>query len=252
LDLDFIKISKLYKHLIFVSIHSIGQSGDGIGGILSIIGSGLVSGVSSGDQQSDEVAAPTPNTLVSILMTNSNTESLDKCIDNLQATNFPQPKVGLGLLDLNKNVQDHMKDQFNFVVGCDCAQNSVSQLAKTVAHSLKRSRQGSFVYIGSEHEKSSMDDLVSALGESYQMNTIVKEIVLERIHLAPLVSDSIDDVHVKTKVEIESKVGGLVAYMNVDISRYTAIVGYHDEVEKEVRNIEKSEKNFCEDIYLLS
>ena len=196
----------------------------------------MVSDSASGCHQ-ETVLAPASDTLSSILMTDSGKESIDKCFDNLAATKFLEAKVELGLLDWDKSVQADMKNQFDFIIGCDCAQD-FSPLAKTVAHSLKyspteeqsseQSPPASFVYIGPEY-CDGIPGLVSALGERYQMGTFAKEIVLERIQLLPFVSDSDDEVEVERKTEIEDKVGGHVEYENMDVSRYTAIVGYHVE-----------------------
>lgn len=208
-------------------------SGNCFGGILSAIGSGLASGVAP----SEDVGAPTPNALTSLLMTNSNTKSIEQCISNLRGTSFPETKVGLALFDWNKKIQDTMKNKFNFILGCDCAHNSSSQLARTVAYALKRSPQCSFVYVGAEHDQKSMEGLVTSLGESYEMNTIVKDIVLERIQLIPKISDSLDEVKLRMKEEATNRVGGHAVYTNVESMKYTTIVGYHDEALNEVREM---------------
>ena len=97
----------------------------------------MVSDSASGCHQ-ETVLAPASDTLSSILMTDSGKESIDKCFDNLAATKFLEAKVELGLLDWDKSVQADMKNQFDFIIGCDCAQD-FSPLAKTIAHSLKYS-----------------------------------------------------------------------------------------------------------------
>ena len=207
-------------------------SGEGVGGILTVVGAGVVSDSKSGNIH-DSVQPPTPNNLSSILMTDIDKESLDNCVDNLAAITFPEPKVELGLLDWNKNVQAGMKNKFDFVLACNCAKN-FSPLAKTVAHVLKSSSYdlpdsppGSFVHLGPQCE--STNDLVDTLAEKYRMKTFLKKIVLERIQLASFVADSPDDMEAVKKAEIEDKVGGHVEYKKVDTCEYTAIVGYHTE-----------------------
>jgi hypothetical protein len=204
-------------------------SGEGVGGILSVIGAGAVS-----SSLTDQIA-PTPEDLTSILMTDSNKESLDKCVYNLAATEFPEPKVELGLLDWNKKVQGPMQNQFDFVIGSNCATDSKS-LANVVAHSLKcPSRNeytgelvdyGSFVHIG-PNGCDGVTGLVDALSERYQMETMTKEIVLERIELAPLIAAKVRDLEEEKRVEIESKVGGHIEYADVEISTYSIIFGRH-------------------------
>ena len=207
----------------------IGHSGEGIGGILSVIGSALASGAKPTKNESGNIQAPTPNSFASLLMTGSDTNILDHYVNNLRATNFPESKVGLGLLDCNKKVQPHMKNQFDFIGACDCAKDSIppSQLAKVVAYSLK-STQASFLYVGSERQKKNIESLSGGLKDGYNMNTILKDMVLERIQLVPAISVSVDDA------KIQSKESALVECEDIKSNPYTALVCYHDQVEKEV------------------
>ena len=253
---------------------------EGIGGILSVIGAGLASDpqtckypqTSTSTTSEDAIAnanvttAPTPKKLSKLLMTDRNQALLSNCRTNLQSGSFPASKVKLGLLDWNKDVQEEMKDQCQFIFGCHSARD-VLALARTVAYALKcspfdgendgggdvdvdgdvdggggglRSR-ASFVHIEPEHREN-VDRLQKELEDGYRMNAEVKDIVLERVHLVPLIKDSQedskaqlkDDVDVNVDVGVDGKddigneSGGYVEYQNIDTSGYSALVGYHN------------------------
>jgi hypothetical protein len=255
---------------------------EGIGGILSVIGAGLASDphtckypqTSTSTTSEDAIAnanvttAPTPKKLSKLLMTDRNQALLSNCRTNLQSGSFPASKVKLGLLDWNKDVQEEMKDQCQFIVGCHSARD-VLALARTVAYALKcspfdgendgggdvdvdgdgdgdggglRSR-ASFVHIEPEHREN-VDRLQKELEDGYRMNAEVKDIVLERVHLVPLIKDSKEDskaqlklrkdadvnvdVGVDGKDDIGNESGGYVEYQNIDTSGYSALVGYHN------------------------
>jgi hypothetical protein len=209
---------KLYSYLI-LHHRSIVHSGEGVGGILSVIGSGLASGPALGYQQND-VVAPAPDKLVSILMTDSNEQLLNTCMDNLGAASFPVSKVGLGLLDWSKRVQKGMQDQFDFIIGCNCAQD-FSALAKVVAYSLKRSPQdgiGSFIHIGPGNH-AGVIGLNNELQRKHRLNTVVKDLVLERIELVPFINE---DAQASLSMD----------YGNVESGKFSVLVGYHDEAKK--------------------
>ena len=87
-----------------------------------------------------------------------------------------------------------------------------------------------------------MDRLQKELEDGYRMNAEVKDIVLERVHLVPLIKDSQEDskaqlkddvdvgvnVNVNVEDEIGNESGGYVEYQNIDTSGYSALVGYHN------------------------
>lgn len=234
--------------------------GVGVGGILSTIGAGIASGAteqeeSKGYQSIEDIAnspapknddddseeqlmAPVPKQLSKIIMTDSHENVLHVCMDNLQSSKYPVSKAEVSLLNWKNRVPNEMKDQYDFIIGCDCAYYFplVNPLARTVAYSLKSSPydrkensqivRGNFVHIGPAHRES-ISDLKRKLSRGYRMQTRNKEIVLERLDLVPLILDSLDIEEVQMKEEVES--GGFVEYQNLDNSRYTAIVGHHDE-----------------------
>lgn len=234
-------------------------SGVGVGGILSVIGAGLTSGsteqsTSTGYQSIEDIAntpttnddgeenlmAPVPSALTKLLFTDSHENLINKCLDNLGAASFPVSKAEVDYLDWNRRVPNEKKDQYNFIIGCDCAYYFplVEPLARTVAYTLKSSpydRQlneqyirGKFLHIGPQHRES-IDDLKRKLGRGYRMNTRLKEIVFERVDLVPLIIDSLEDAEAQMKEEVEGEVGGYVEYQNIDTSRYSALVGHHNE-----------------------
>ena len=221
------------------------QSGVGIGGILSVIGAGIVSdrlSVPAYPNDEEDAEAPAPKTLSKILMTDKQEDILERCIENLEAAKFPDTKVKLGLLEWGKNVQGGIKDQCQFVMGCDCAEDFVP-LARTVAFALKCSpfdgqvqggdgdmnmTRASFLHIEPRH-RDCIDDLKRELKKGYRMNTMMmKEIELERVHLEPNFADSLEDAQAQLKEDMEAEVGGFVKYQNIDTSGYAALVGYHN------------------------
>ena len=219
-------------------------SGSGVAGIMSVIGAGLAS--SSGFHLND-VVAPTPENVDTLLMTDSDKDVLNLCIDNLGAIRFPEPKIELGLLDWNRQVQDDMKDQFDFIIGCDCLHDT-EQLAKTLAHALKRppkdistqSSIGTFVHVGPEN-RGKTGLLQRELGDGYRMNAISKDIVLERIQLMPVLFDSIEDAEAQMKNEIVGDIGGLAQFAAMETKMYSALVGYHEEASDIMESNEKDE-----------
>lgn len=206
------------------------MSGEGAGGILSVIGAGIAS---SPGQNYNDAEVPTPSTLSSILMIDSNEQLLNTCDHNLGQASFPAQKVQLGLLDWNRSVQDSMKDQFDFIIGCDCAREFVP-LAKIAAHSLKSSSSANgslFVHVGPENRKNT-SGLNTELVGKHRMNAIVKDVVLERIQLAPSVSDSTD--------AIDSEFEYLQA-ANIERKKYSVFIGYRDERVEEIFASDPSE-----------
>lgn len=215
------------------------NSGVGVGGILSAVGAGLVlsSGYTNGE------SCPTPDTLSKLLMTDSNKNLLNTCVGNLGATSFPVPKVELGVLDWTKNVQDSMADRFDFIIGCNCA-HDFTPLAKTVAHSIisDASARSIFVHIGPENRKNTAG-LKIELGSRYRMNTIVKDIQLERIQLAPAIEDAPDSQY------------EYVRAAGVETRTFSAMLAYYDEAVKEVRFVGKRRTKYCkimQHIYIYS
>ena len=231
-----------------------------MGGILSTIGSGVATGSkgttpSAGYQSIEDIAstqiaedenqegnlmAPVPSKLSKIILTDSREGLLQSCLDNLGTAKFPISKAEVGMLDWNRRIPNDMKDQFDFVIGCDCAYYFplVSPLARTVAYSLKSSPydqksneqviRGHFLHVGPQHRES-ITDLKHKLGKGYRMNTRMKDIVMERTDLIPLIIGSVDDVESQMKEEVEGEAGGYVEYQNVERTKYSALLGYHSE-----------------------
>jgi len=235
-------------------------SGMGWGGILSTIGAGVASGstesapsegfqsiediaatpVEDNDSIEENLMAPVPKNLTKIILTDSKELLLNQCLDNLGSAKFPISKAEVGSLDWNRRVPNDSKNQFDFIIGCECAYYFplVSPLARTVAYSLKSSPydltnneqiiRGHFLHIGPQHRES-IDDLKRKLGRGYRMNTRMKEIVMERIDLVPLFIDSVDDIESQMKEEVEGETAGYVEYQNIEASKYFALIGYHNE-----------------------
>lgn len=144
----------------------------------------------------------------------------------------------LGLLDWTKDVQEDMKDQCQFIIGCHNARNCLP-LARTVAYALKCSpfegvsdglrTRASFLHIEPQHHEN-IERLKSELKNGYRMNTDLKDIVLERVHLSPLIMDSREDSEAQMRDDIEGEVGGYVEYRDVVSSKYIALVAYHNKV----------------------
>jgi hypothetical protein len=184
--------------------------------------------------------APVPATLTKITLTDSHENLINKCIDNLSAASFPVSKAEVDYLDWNRRVPNDKKDQFNFIIGCECAYYFplVAPLARTVAYALKsspydrqsnkQSVRGTFLHFGPQHRES-IDDLKRKLGKGYRMDTRMKEIVFERVDLVPLIIDSLEDAEAQMKEEVEGETGGFVEYQNIDTSKHVALIGYHNE-----------------------
>ena len=215
-------------------------SGRGVSGILSIIGAGIVSdpsSVPSYPNDSEDAESPAPESLSKILMTDREEDILESCIDNLAAAKFPESKVKLGMLEWGKNVQDDIKEQCQFVIGCDCAKDFVP-LARTVALALKCSpfdgqgegemTRASFLHI-EPRCRNRIDDLRLELRNGYRMNTMMmKEIELERIELEPILVENEEDARKQMEEEMMDKVGGLDKYLSIEKGGYSALVGYHN------------------------
>jgi len=88
--------------------------------------------------------------------------------------------------------------------------------------------RGHFLHIGPQHRES-IGDLKRKLGKGYRMNARMKDIVMERTDLIPLIIDSVDDVESQMKEEVEGEAGGYVEYQNVETTKYSALLGYHSE-----------------------
>ena len=195
---------------------------------------------SDNDSGDENMMAPVPTSLTKILFTDSHENLINKCLDNLGAVSFPTSKAEVDYLDWNRRVPNDKKDQFNFIIGCDCAYYFplVAPLARTVAYTLKSSPydknsndqnvRGAFLHIGPQHRES-IDDLKRKLGRGYRMDTRMKEIVFERVDLVPLIIDHLEDAEAQMKEEIEGATAGFVEYQNVDTSRYSVLVGHHSE-----------------------
>jgi hypothetical protein len=202
---------------------------------LSVVATGLASDPQGYLNMEEHSEAPAPKDLSKILMTDRNPDLLKKSIDNLEAASFPETKVKLGLLDWNKDTQDDMKDQCQFIIGCHSARN-FAPLARTVAYALKCSpfegqsdglrTRASFLHIEPCHREN-VNRLQSELKNGYRMNTKVTNIVLERVHLVPLIMDSKEDSEEQLRDDIAGEIGGFVEYQHVVSSKYSALVGYH-------------------------
>jgi hypothetical protein len=180
------------------------------------------------NQREDSLpAAPAPSALSEIVLTDSNEHLLNECLDNLEAASFDVSKVNLRL-KRNKSVQDDMRNEFNFVIGCDCA-HDVAPLAKSIAYSLRSSSYDVFLHVESQHNENGISGLGNELERGYLMNTKRSEIALERLHLLPLVMDSLDGVEAQMKEEVEGNPGSFVEYQRMEMNRYSALVGCHSE-----------------------
>jgi hypothetical protein len=212
-------------------------SGDGVGGILSIIGAEVASKAASTKYQADRPKA-TPSSLSEIVFTDSNKDLLNICIDNLRAASIPPSTVTLGILDWTKSIQDDFKHQFNFVIAHDCGHDPLP-LAEAVASSLKNSSCNKFVHIEPQHGKSEDDSsnirLQYELESGHNMDISAKDVVLERIHLTPLVMDSMQEAEEMLKNESKVNFFSTVEHESLDSSTYSVIEGSHhdDDAEKE-------------------
>lgn len=192
------------------------------------------------ESEEDALVAPVPRTLTKLVLTDSHENLVNKCLDNLAAAKMPVSKAEVQIMDWNRRVPNDAKDQYNFVIGCDCAYYFplVPPLARTVAYYLKSSPydsqaneqfvRGTFLHIGPLHRES-IDDLSRKLGRGYRMNARRKEIVLERHDLVPLIIDGLEVAETQMNEETEGEIGGYVEYQNVDTSKYSALVAYHSE-----------------------
>jgi len=222
-------------------------SGSGVAGILSVVGAGLTAGppglkeIQRQPADRKNKTPPVPESLSKILLTESQGNLLDKCVENLRASAFPIGKVELGLLDWEQNIPMSMGDMYDFIVGCDCAFGlpSVTPLARTVALTLKSSPRdkaeqskqqirGKFLHVGPGNIESNFD-LENGLVNLHKMVSNMEEIVLERLELVPLVFDSLDEAGVQLKDETDKNVGGMVEFQNIESSIYSALIAHHNE-----------------------
>jgi hypothetical protein len=213
------------------------NSGAGTAGILSVIGAGLARGTAA----TTEKSTPVPEDLTKILLTDSQVNALEKCVENLKAARFPGSKVELGLLDWNKNIPKKMTDNFDFIIGCDCAflLRTMTPLARTVASTLKSSPhnkseetsqkvQGKFLHIGPGNVESYYR-LKKRLARRFNMRSRLDEIVLDRLDLVPLVLDSLEEASAQLKDETERKTSSAVEVQNIESSIYSALLSHHGE-----------------------
>lgn len=240
-------------------------AGVGLGGLLSTIFAGIamegVEGASSKDkgyQSIEEIAnspvatvdeedaentklsAPVPPELSRILFSDSHDNILRTCLSNIETSGFPIGKVEVGVMDWKNRVRGDMTGKFDFILGSDIAYYFplVEPLARTVAYTLKSSPydrkentqliRGKFLHVGPQHRES-IEELKRKLGRGYKFNTGMEDIVMERFDLVPLFLDSIDDEDDNLKDEVEGPKGGYVEYQNIDTSKFSALVGYHNE-----------------------
>ncbi len=214
---SFSNIASLY------SLHWTTESGLGFGGILSSIGAGIATGSHEKTLKNGQKQAPIPNSLEKIVLTESKKELLDASAENLASSNFPPENLNLGFLDWNDKVPSGLKDQFNFILGCDSvkAYSEVDGLAKIVGNGLKSA--SSYVHIGPQYRES-MKDLKVKLGRGYGMRTILENIALERFELTPL-SAGVEDIHSTMSYERKHQ---YVEYRNKDVSTYSVLLCHHE------------------------
>ena len=194
----------------------------------------------AGEEKGENLVSPAPKDLSKIILTDYHENLLGKCMDNLQAACFPVSKAEVAYLDWKTRLPHDMKDQFDFIIGCECAYYYplMEPLARTIAYGLKSSPydrkeneqliRGKFLHFGPDHREA-IGDLKRKLAKGYRMNTRKKEIVLERVDLVPLILDSLDEAESQLKEEIEGESGGYVEYQNMATSKYCVLVGYHHE-----------------------
>ena len=99
-----------------------------------------------------------------------------------------------------------MKDQCQFIIGCHCARD-YKHLARTVGYALKCSPfegendsddggsgrfRARFVQIEPEF-RGNVNNLEKEMREGYRMCTDLRDVVLERVHLVPLIMDGETD-----------------------------------------------------------
>lgn len=235
--------------------------GVGVGGLLSCIGAGIASGTTIGGtaedryQSIEEIAegpaegealpglekneAPVSSLLRKITMTDSKESTLNQCFTNVKRSHFPSQKIEITELDWNNRIPERMRGKYDFILGSDLAYYFplVTPLARTVAYSLQPSPYdridneqligGRFVHVGPAHRET-VDDLRRKLSRGYKMNVQTKELVLERLDLVPLILDSLleEETHLQEEVEVQ---GGYVEFQNLEKSRFTSLVGHHNE-----------------------
>jgi hypothetical protein len=188
------------------------HSGVGLGGILSVIGAGIVSG--EGD------SVPIPSKCSGLTLTDARTNALKKCVDNLRATSFPPKLVQVGNLDFTKKISDMLENQFDFILGNDCVHSNqmVEGFAKTCSHVMKDGKdfQRSLVYISPEYRESN-NSLEATMSKSHGIVAKRKELVLERLILAPIVLDNMKDIG------RQPMRGGIAVYETKDSTKYTIL-----------------------------
>lgn len=192
------------------------------------------------DSENGKVSAPIPTELSRMLFTDSRENILQMCLKNIESSKFPIDKLEVGLIDWKNRVRGDMVGKFDFILGSDIAYYFplVEPLARTIAYSLKSSPydrkentqlvRGKFVHVGAQHRES-IEELKRKLGRGYKFNTEMESIVMERFDLVPLFLDSADDEVENLRNEVEGPMGGYVEYQNIDTSKFSALVGYHNE-----------------------
>lgn len=176
-----------------------------------MIGAGIVSG--EGD------SVPIPSRCSGLTLTDSRTNVLKKCVDNLRAASFPPKLVQVGNLDFHKKVSESLVNQFDFVLGNDCAQSNqmVEGFANTCALLLKdgKEMQRSFLHIGPEYRESN-GALKSVLSQK-GLVTKKMNLVLERLILAPIVLENMKDIG------RQPMRGGAASYETKDSIKYNLL-----------------------------
>ena len=150
-----------------------------------------------------------------------------------------------------------MKDQCQFIIGCHCA-SEYKHLARTVGYALKCSPfegesdnglrvRARFVQIEPEF-RGNVIHLEKEMREGYRMCTDLRDVVLERVDLVPLIMDGDTETEgngngkgngdnesssslssSSLQDDIEGEVGGYVKYEHIESSKYSALVSYHDQ-----------------------
>lgn len=227
-------------------------SGVGIGAILSVVGSAVASnramskdGLHSNMEPTNdtESSAPVPASFSKIILTDTDENMIMACIDNLNAASFPGSKAEVGNLDLNKPVNDGLRDRFDFILGADCAHDfpSVGAIANFVSSCLKKrtdynAKGGSFLHIGPKNREN-IHDLIVRLARGYNMDTEIEDVVLQRFDLVPVTAGSIKDMHDKLHAEIEGMKCGYVEYQRFDESIYSAVYVCHNQDPRQVNRL---------------
>uniref|UniRef100_A0A7S3Q596 Uncharacterized protein n=1 Tax=Chaetoceros debilis TaxID=122233 RepID=A0A7S3Q596_9STRA len=241
-------------------------SGEGAGGLLSILASALSLGVrpTLGDigiglgASTLLAPVPPPSQFTKVVMTDPTPAHLQHCIQNLQAVNFPPEAVDLAALRLHDVVHDGesipegLRDEFDFILGCDVDGNdnadrgdeddsgeeSGKAMASLIAHALKCNPRpndnntpappGQFLHVGPSRPTSlhSTNNLAQSLVNSYRMHTSFQELTMERIELTPLIRDSLE----LARAQIEDEVIGdaYIEYQKVNTGRFHILSATHD------------------------